>query len=69
MRGRPDDLFDKFLHLSSSFPESACVWPTQLFSASFTALVKELMYWVLIGGFQIPLLMNMDTKSKQLAAF
>ena len=36
-------------------------------SAYFTDLVKELADQILSGGFQIPLLVNMDTKSKNSA--
>ena len=68
MQYSPDKLFDKFLRLSSSLPESARAWPVQLCSTYFTAPSKELVDRMLTGGFQIPLLVNLNTKSKQLAA-
>ena len=62
MRGRLEKMFDKFFQLSSSLLESARAWPFQLYSAYFTTLVKELLDQILIEGFQMPLLVNMNMK-------
>ena len=68
MQDSPDKNFDKFLQLSSSLIESARAWPVKLCSIYFTDLSKELVERILTGGFQIPLLVNLNTESKQLAA-
>ena len=68
MQDRPDRIFDKFLQLSRSLPESARAWPVQICSTYFTVLSNELVDRMLTGGFQIPLIVNLNTKSKQLAA-
>ena len=58
-----------FLQLSIRLTDSARACPIQLCSAYFTVLVKELLDWMLTGGFNIPLLMIMDKKSKELTTF
>ena len=68
MQGSPEENFDKFLSLTNSLTESARIWPIQLCSAYFTYLVKELVDLILTRGFQILLLVNLNTKSKNLAA-
>ena len=62
-------MFDKFLQLSRSLPESARAWPIQLCSSYFTDLVKELVDQILTGLFQMPLILNMYTELDQLAYF
>ena len=68
MHDRRDKMFDNFLQLSSSLQESARAWPVQLCLTYFTAFSKELLDIMLTGGFQIPLFVNLNTKSKKLAA-
>ena len=58
----------KFLQLSSRLPESARARPVQLCSTYFTAPYEELVVRMLTRGFQMTLLVNLNTKSKQLAA-
>ena len=61
----PDELFYKFLPLSRILPDIYCVCPVQLCSAYLTALIKELVNQMLAGGFQMQLLVNLDTKSNE----
>ena len=68
MQDSPDESFDKLLQLSRRLPESARAWPVQLCSTYFIALSKELLNIKITGEFKIPLLVNLNTKSKQLAA-
>ena len=42
MQRRPDEMFDKFLQLSTRLPYNEQAWPIQMCSAYFTDLVKEL---------------------------
>ena len=63
----PDNCFDILFHLSRRLPEIARVRPTQLCSEYFTSLSKELVYQIITRSFQMPLFVNLNTKSKQLS--
>ena len=64
----PDNLFNKFLQLSSNLPESSRLWPLQLCSAYFAALSSDLTTRMVTEHFVMPSLIDLDTKSKQLMA-
>ena len=69
MQCRPDEIFDKCLHTSIILPDGVLSWPIQMCSEYFTALAKELLDIIITRGFKMPLVVNLNTKSKQLAAF
>ena len=68
MRCIIDKMFDKFLQLSSRLPYSARAWPIQLRSAYFTALSNELVDQMLTRIFKMQSFVDLNMKSKQLAA-
>ena len=68
VREIPDDLFNKFLLLPSSLPESAHQWTIQLCSAYYTALTEDLANIMARKTIVMPSLTALDTKDKKLAA-
>jgi len=64
----PDELFNKYLQLSTSLSDNAHEWPLQLCSAFFAALTPELAERMTTDAFRMPPLTLLTTKAKQLDA-
>ena len=69
MQGSPDEFFHKFLRLSIRLSENAQAWPIKLCSAYFVFPSKEWVDLMLNRGFKMPLLVNLNTKSKRFPTF
>ena len=64
----PDELFNKYLQLSTSLSDNAHEWPLQLCSAFFSALTPDLAERMTTDAFRMPPLTLLTTKAKQLDA-
>ena len=64
----PDEIFNKYLQLSTSLPTDALSWPIQLCSSFFAALTPELAERMTTDSFRMPSLVMLTTKAKQLEA-
>ena len=68
IRESPDELFNKFLQISSILSEIAHQWPIQICSTYYTALTEDKANRMVSNKFVMPPLIELDTKGRQLAA-
>ena len=64
----PDELYQKFLHITPNLPRDVTIWSIQLCSAFYSALDTELKERMTEDNFIMPNLMKLTTKAKQLEA-
>jgi hypothetical protein len=62
----PDILFSKFIQQVPTLPDDAGTWPINLASMYFSALTQEITDRMCLDGFNMPSLVGLESKRKQL---